>query len=157
RGAGVTMSPMLMYILIAVLSAGAIGGAVFAFAGGGETSKKRMAAVSKPRGKARGGKGGNADNNQSRRKNVQVMLKELENQQAAKKQRISLRRRIETAGLEISVPSFWIMSAGCGVAVAVALYFLVGTHVLVALLAGFAAGVGLPRWVLSFLKARREK
>jgi tight adherence protein B len=144
-----------MWLLIALLGAGALGGAMFAFAGG-ERTKKRLDAVTRSRGKARGGNKAAQDSNQARRKNVQVMLKELEKQQAAKKQRPTLRRRIEMAGLTTSVQSFWIMSAVFALAVAGAVY-LVGAPVWAAPLAGFAAGLGLPRWVLAFLKARREK
>lgn len=145
----------MLYLLIGVLSAGALGGAVFAFAGIGEKTKKRMAALAKPRGKARGTKAV-GDSNQQRRKNTQVMLKELQKQQAAKKQRPTIRRRIETAGLTISVQFYWILSGVLAVGVAATLYFF-GASILVALLGGFAAGLGFPRWVLGFLKARREK
>jgi tight adherence protein B len=145
-----------MWLLVALLGAGALGGAVFAFAGVGEKTKRRMAAVSKPRGKARGAKGAAADTNQSRRKNVQVMLKELEKQQAAKKQRPSLRRRIEMAGLTTSVQMFWIMSGALAAAVIGGIY-LMGAPIWAAGLGGFAAGMGLPRWILAFLKGRREK
>lgn len=150
------MNPILMYLLIAVLGFGAIGGAVFAFAGGlGEKGKKRMAAVSKSRAGSRAAKAA-ADSNQARRKQTQVMLKELEKAQAAKKQRVSLRRRIEMAGLEISIPFFWIASGVFAVAVAGGV-LVFGSAWYVALLAGFAAGLGVPRWLLGFLKARREK
>jgi tight adherence protein B len=146
----------MMWALVALLGAAALGGAVFAFAGAGEKTKKRMEAVSKPRGKARGAKASAQDNNQARRKNVQVMLKELEQQQAAKKQRPTLRRRIETAGLTITVPTFWILSAVFAVAVAGGIY-LAGAPIWAAPLGAFAAGLGIPRWVLGFLKGRREK
>jgi tight adherence protein B len=150
------MSNLVMWLLVGLLGAAALGGAAFAFAGLGEKTRKRMEAVSKPRGKARGGAKAAQDNNQSRRKNVQVMLKELEKQQAAKKQRITLRRRIEMAGLNISVQMFWILSAVLGIAVAAGVY-LAGAPIWAAPLAAFAAALGLPRWVLSFLKGRREK
>jgi tight adherence protein B len=149
------MSNLVMWALIALLGAAALGGAVFAFAGAGEKTRKRMEAVSRPRGKARGTKAAQ-DNNQARRKNVQVMLKELEKQQAAKKQRPTLRRRIEMAGLTISVQTFWMLSAGFALALGAVVYF-VGAPIWAAPLAAFAGGFGLPLWVLAFLKARREK
>jgi tight adherence protein B len=150
------VSGILLYLLIGLLGGAALGGAVFAFAGSaGERTKKRMAAVSKPRGKALVAKAV-TDTNQQRRKNVQVMLKELEKQQAVKKQRPSLRRRIEMAGLTISTRFYWIMSAISAVVV-MATLILLGTNIFFSLLAGFAAGAGVPRWVLNFLKNRREK
>ncbi len=145
-----------LLIMVGLLLVVALGGVAFAFVGAdGDKTKKRMAAVAKPTASARVLKGA-SDTNQQRRKNVQAMLKELEKQQVQKKNRPTLRRRIEQAGLTISVRTFWILSCvagligGVGALVAVkALY--------AAPLAGFALALGLPRWILAFLKARREK
>jgi len=147
-----TMLPLVLGVLIFF----ALGGVAFAFAGGGGgRAKKRMQAVAKPQASVRAVKGG-GDTNQQRRKNVQVMLKELEKQTAQKHKRPSIRRRIEQAGLTMEVRSFTIMSAICGVVAAGVSYF--ATHILwVAPIAGFAFAVGFPRWVLAFLKGRREK
>jgi tight adherence protein B len=94
------------------------------------------------------------DANQQRRKNVSVLLQELEKQQAKKKVRPTLRRRIEQAGLRMSPRDFWIASAILAAAVAIA---CVLTHqsILVIVLAAFGAGLGLPRWALHFLRKRR--
>src|SRR5882672_1410904 len=87
-----------LLIMVGLLLVVALGGVAFAFAGAdGDKTKKRMAAVAKPSVSARALKGAN-DTNQQRRKNVQTMLKELEKQQAHKKKRPTLRRRIEQAG-----------------------------------------------------------
>jgi tight adherence protein B len=139
-----------------VLFAVALGGVAFAFAGGdAEKTKKRMASLAKPTVSARALKGA-ADNNQQRRKNVQTMLKELEKQQAHKKKRPTLRRRIEQAGLSISTRTFWILSGIVGLIGAVGALLAVKA-LYAAPLAGFALAFGLPRWILAFLKARREK
>src|SRR5260221_2622461 len=147
---------LTLLIMVGVLFAVALGGVAFAFAGGdAEKTKKRMASLAKPTVSARALKGA-ADTNQQRRKNVQAMLKELEKQQAHKKKRPTLRRRIEQAGLSISVRTFWILSGIVGLIGAVGA--LLAVKVLYAVpLAGFALAFGLPRWVLAFLKARREK
>jgi tight adherence protein B len=145
-----------LFIMVGLLLAVALGGVAFAFAGaGGDKTKKRMAAVARPTISARVLKGA-SDTNQQRRKNVQTMLKELEKQQAQKKKRPTLRRRIEQAGLTISIRTFWILSCLAGLGGAVGA--LLTVKVLYAVpLAGFALAFGLPRWVLAFLKARREK
>jgi tight adherence protein B len=133
-----------------------LGGIAYAFVGPtGETSKKRMAtAAGQP--SASGGARGVPDSNQQRRKNVQSLLKELEKQQAASKQKPSLRRRIEQAGLTWSVRTFWIV---CAIASLVALSVCMITRQkpLVDLLIVLPAGLGLPRWLLGFLKKRRQK
>ncbi|HYM17104.1 MAG TPA: type II secretion system F family protein [Micropepsaceae bacterium] len=150
------MTGSLVYIMVGVLTFFAIGGVAFAFAGGASgKAKKRMAAVARPAASARALKGA-ADSNQQRRKNVQAMLKELEAQNAAKKKRISLRRRIEQAGLEIEPRTYWIMSVIAG-ALAAVVALLMTKAWYAAPLAGFAVTFGIPRWVLAFLKARREK
>ena len=145
-----------LYILVAVLGVAGIGGLAFAFAGpSGETSKKRLAAAAgQP--SVTGGARNAGDSTQQRRKNVQSLLKELEKQQAAKKQRPTLRRRLEQAGLDISPRTFWIW---CAIAALVTLSVCMITRqsVIADLLAPFAVGLGLPRWVIGFLKSRRQK
>src|SRR5438876_487359 len=51
---------------------------------------------------------------------------------------------------------FWIVSGVSG-AVGFVLAFMIGRHPLGAAVMAFATGLGLPRWVLGFLKKRREK
>jgi tight adherence protein B len=68
-----------------------------------------------------------------------------------------MRRRLDQAGLpNVSANAFWIASGALGAGVA-ALCFFTGQGILIIALAAFAAGLGLPRWVLGFMKARREK
>src|SRR5215831_14067263 len=113
------MTGSLAVIMVGMLAFFAIGGVAFAFVGGASSkAKKRMASVARPTANARALKGA-ADTNQQRRKNVQAMLKELEAQTAAKKKRVSLRRRIEQAGLEITPRTFWMMSVIAGALAAV--------------------------------------
>ncbi|HUJ45504.1 MAG TPA: type II secretion system F family protein [Rhizomicrobium sp.] len=145
-----------LLILVAMFGLLGMGGIAYAFVGGGgETSKKRLAAAAgQP--SASGGPRGGADSNQQRRKNVQTLLKELEKQQAANKQKPTLRRRIEQAGLSWTVRNFWI---GSGVAAAIVLVVgLVTKQAIIADVLGMVVvGLGLPRWVLNFLKNRRQK
>jgi tight adherence protein B len=145
-----------LLIMVGVLLVVALGGVVFAFAGAdGDKTKKRMASFAKPTASARALKGA-SDTNQQRRKNVHTMLKELETQQARKKKRPTLRRRIERAGLSISIRTFWILSCLAGLCGGLGAFLTVKALYAV-LLAGFALAFGLPRWVLGFLKKRREK
>ncbi|HEY5238799.1 MAG TPA: type II secretion system F family protein [Rhizomicrobium sp.] len=149
------MSPALFDAILALLVVGG-GGAAFAFAGGiGGKAQKRVAAVGKVSPAVRGGRA-IADASASRRKNVTTLLMELEKQQKAKKQRPTLRRRLERAGLSITPQVYWIICAVLGIVTAA------GTLVThkpwyVALLGAFGMGIGLPRWVVGFLTRRREK
>jgi tight adherence protein B len=151
------MNGTMLFVLLFTLIACSLGGLVFAFAGVGGQAKKRVQQIGKPTGQARVIKGGtNPDANQQRRKNVQTMLKELEKQNAQKNKRPSLRRRIEQAGLTIDIRTFWLLSAASGLVATVLSLYMVSI-LWIAPLAGFAFTLGFPRWVLAFLKARREK
>lgn len=150
------MDGILMYVLVGVLTMFAVGGAGFAFVGvGNDKGRKRVSAVSRTTAKGTSLKGGD-DTNQQRRKNVQKMLNELEAKQAEKKKRPSLRRRIEMAGLRISGRTYWIISVIIGLAAGAGV-FIYGQNLLFVGCAALAGGLGLPRWTLNFLKARREK
>jgi tight adherence protein B len=140
-------------IVVGILAALSLGGVIFVFSGvGAEKTQKRLAAVTKSQVRAVQG----TDANQQRRKNVQSMLKQLEQKQAEQKKRPTIRRRLEMAGLQMTVRQYWIM---CGSIAAVTL--LIGLifrqSMMISLLGAFSLGLGMPRWALGFLKARREK
>jgi tight adherence protein B len=144
-----------MIVLVAILVAVALGGAVFALSGSNDAARKRVAAVTKPEGRARGKAATPQQDAAARRKNVAVMLKDLEKNRQQEKP--TLRRRLEQAGLFKTSPrTYWIASALFGLGVAFAC-FVSGQKPLVIGLAAFAGGFGFPRWVLSFLAARRRK
>lgn len=149
---------IVMLVTAAVLTVIALGGGVLAFSGAGsDRARARVAAIGKPKTASRTSKG-TAEEILSRRKSVQVVLKELEMKQSQekKRQRPSLRRRIEQAGLSITERTFWICSGISGATAAV-LAFVAVQWISAAVLAGFAFALGAPRWFLSFLKARRQK
>jgi tight adherence protein B len=146
-----------MIVLVGILFALALGGAAFAFTGGDEKAQKRVAAVAKPAGSARGRPGTAIQDAAQKRKNVAVMLKDVEKNRAAKKERPTMRRRLEQAGFPKANPrTYWII---CGVlaALAAAVAFVTHQNPLVIALAMFGVGLGLPRWVLGFLTNRRKK
>jgi tight adherence protein B len=90
----------------------------------------------------------------SRREQVEGTLKEIE-QRRKKATRPPLTVRLTQAGLDWSTRRFFVVSAFLG-AGAFAVTLLFGFGLLPALGFGFAAGCGLPFWLLSFLKKRRE-
>jgi tight adherence protein B len=146
-----------MIVAVAMLFMLAAGGAVFAFAGGDEKTKKRVNAVARPAGSARGRVASPQENAAQKRKNVAAMLKDVEKNRAAKKEKPTMRRRLEQAGFPKTSPkSFWMV---CGILAALAASLAVATHQspLIIGLAVFVIGLGLPRWVLGFLTNRRKK
>ena len=146
-----------MIFLVGILFAITLGGIAFALTGEDEKTRKRVNAVAKPAGQARGRAASVVENQAQKRKNVAVMLKDVEKNRAAKKERPTMRRRLEQAGFPKAAPrTFWII---CGIVACVAAAVAILTHQtpLVIALAVFAVGLGLPRWVLAFLTARRKK
>jgi tight adherence protein B len=91
----------------------------------------------------------------SRREHVEGTLKEAEARRA-KDSRVTLTTRLTQAGLNWTPQKFWIAS-GVLAAAAFAAAMLAHGGILAAVGMAFAAGFGLPRWLLSFLKKRREK
>lgn len=94
----------------------------------------------------------------SRRKAVADTLKELENRQKAA-EKITLRLRLQRAGLNVTPKMFWLGSVLCGLLLA----FLVnialpasGSRQLVAVVAGLVGTFGVPRWVLKKVTKRRQ-
>jgi tight adherence protein B len=150
------VSPVVLDTLLIGLFTLAAGGIAYAVVGtGGERTQRRMAAVGQQKASGAGARAA-PDANQQRRQNVQALLKDLEKQQAEQKKKLTLRRRIDQAGLSITPRTYWILSAIAGLAAVMACE-LTGQTLLADVLAFVGAGLGLPRWVLSFLKNRRQK
>ncbi|MDE2350739.1 MAG: type II secretion system F family protein [Alphaproteobacteria bacterium] len=148
------MGSAALIVLTALLFFVAVGGAMFALSDGqGVRAQKRVATMARSSGPLAGS--GAPDANQ-RRKSVTDTLKDIENQQAAKKVRPTLRRRLDQAGLSITPRDFYLISATAGLVV-LGLCMLFKQPLLLSLAAGAFSGYTLPRWVLSFLKSRREK
>ncbi|AWB21343.1 pilus assembly protein [Methylobacterium currus] len=89
----------------------------------------------------------------SRRDQVAKSLKEIEDKEK-KKSRVSLELRLTQAGLTISKGQFCLFSAVGGFLVG-AFGFVMSGDTLLALGLAFAAGLGVPRWLLSYLRQRR--
>jgi tight adherence protein B len=91
----------------------------------------------------------------SRREQVEETLKEID-VKANKPKSLPLPMKIAQAGLSWSKNQFLMISAGLGLIGFLAVFVAAGS-LLPALGVGFAAAFGVPRWLLSFLKKRRQK
>jgi tight adherence protein B len=91
----------------------------------------------------------------SRRQQVEETLKQLEERQK-KAKRPPLSVRLQQSGLGWSKQHFIIISAVLGLVAGAAGLFL-GAHIYVVPLLALAAGFGLPRWLLGYMKKRREQ
>lgn len=94
-----------------------------------------------------------------RRKSLQDSLKELEKKQQERSKKaasISMKAKLVQAGLGISITSFHLMSAAFGLFLFL-FSFLAGLPLLLTVAIAFVAALGIPRWVVGFLIARRQK
>src|SRR5512139_1226925 len=147
---------MKMQVLaLAFLATAAVGGIAWVFLypllSGERKAESRRASVAR----AEPTSARQAEKSQrSRREQVEGTLKDLEARRQKEKS-VPLTVRLTQAGLDWTPQKFWMMSG-----------VLAGACFLVALFVGgglpgaaglaFAAGLGLPRWALSYLKKRRE-
>jgi tight adherence protein B len=147
----VTLETLAIFLL-STFCAGAIAWVLlYPYLSGEKEAEKRLQSVAKPglanvKVSARAVK--------TRREQVEATLKDLE---ARRKKSSSppLSIRLTQAGLTWSKQQFYIVSAVFGAFVFGAA-MLLDTGLLPAALLAFAAGFGLPRWALSYLKKRRE-
>jgi tight adherence protein B len=146
----------LQSLALAFLAALTVGGIAWVFIypllSGEKQAEKRRASLSKAEPVAARG---NDRNQRTRREQVESSLKEIE-ERSKKAQKIAISTRIYQAGLDWSKQKFMVVSGMLG-AVFFLVPFVLGAPLLAAAGLGFAAGFGLPRWVLGFLKKRREK
>jgi tight adherence protein B len=151
------MNELIVIGLIAVVAFAIVVAIGFAFAGG-ETSKdkavKRAQAMTGPaqRDARRGARAQAANSPEARRKQIIKSLQDQERQQ--KKVRLTLVNKLHQAGLNFTVPQFWIGSGVFGVVVAIAA-FLGHINPLVGIGIGVCGAFGVPHWVLGFLAKRR--
>ena len=96
------------------------------------------------------------DPKDTRRRQLQESLKQLEEDEKKRKKKITLHVMLTQAGLETSVRSFWLMSAVLAAIVGAAAYIF-GLPWYAAVSAALATGVGFPRWCLGFLRRRRQQ
>jgi tight adherence protein B len=147
----------LLTILVALLAFGVIAGLGLAFAGGGDNSrtvKRAQAMTANARAERTSRVKNAAADAGARRKQLLVTLKEQERRQ--RKASLTLGARLQQAGLNVSVRTFWIISACVGLVLGIVPLVLHGAWY-IALGVAFVGGIGLPRWVVGFLAKRRTK
>ncbi|MCP4936248.1 MAG: type II secretion system F family protein [bacterium] len=147
---------MIQFAII-ILGALAVGGFVYAIAmpyfNGEKKAVQRVAnLVSEKMDRSR------YSPEQKRRKVVQDVLEELDTRQK-ENAKVSMRQRLSQAGLSISPFVFYLISAVNAVILGAITYMFVGESIapFAAGAASFTGGIGLPRWVIKFLSARRQR
>jgi tight adherence protein B len=97
-----------------------------------------------------------ADAVQNRKRQVSETLQELEARERAR-EKITMRLRLQRAGLDMAPRAFWFASMAGGVLLG-AIVWLTAPNlpIIVPLLAAFVGIFGLPRWILVRLTRRRQ-
>ncbi|MBI5112938.1 MAG: type II secretion system F family protein [Rhodovulum sp.] len=146
-----SLQAIALVFLVTVSVGGVAWVFLFPLLSGEKAAEQRVGALARPeparRQAARGPQ-------RARREQLEETLKEIE-ARGRKVNRPSLSVRIARAGLDWSKQKFMVVSGVLGVSV-FALVMLVGGGLLSAIALGFAAGGGLPSWLLSYLRKRRE-
>ncbi|MBC1183445.1 type II secretion system F family protein [Brevundimonas sp. WCHBH090558] len=148
----------MLPILAAVLAFITIGGLGWVFVGGDDSSAQAVKrAQSMGEGKknpALARKAAAANTPEARRKQILVQLQDADRRE--RKARTTLASRLKQAGLNLSVTTFYIISAVVGLVTGLgALIF--GLPILVVIGIALIFGLGLPRWIVGFLGKSRMK
>jgi tight adherence protein B len=144
------MQTLALSFLVSVAIGGVVWVFVYPILSGERRAESRQANVAKSEPAARVTRA----SQKPRRDQIEETLKELDERNKARK-KPPLHVRISQAGLNWSKQRFILTGAGLGIAAFTA-FLIVGVGLLPALGVGFAAACGLPFWILSFMKKRRE-
>lgn len=148
------MTPMLMAGMAALALAALVYALIYPFVAGDRQKDKRVSSVIDARARRANAAGAEAHNN--RKKNVAESLKEMENRQK-KREKVSLRQKIQRAGLTISPRDFYIMSATAALIACGAVFTLFSIPPAGLIVVAIVAGIGLPQFVLKKMMAKRQK
>ncbi len=150
-------SQEIIQFAILILGALAVGGFVYAIAtpyfNGEKKTDQRLAHIVADKSELN-----KATPDQKRRKAVQDVLDEIDQRQKENR-KLSLRKRIEQAGLTTSPGMFYLLSLMSALLFGFGAFAMVQTGMAPYVIAAavLVGGVGFPRWVLNFLARRRQK
>ena len=139
-----------LFFLVTVAAGGVVWVFVYPILSGEAKAEKRMESVARPEPASRVT---SQRSQRSRREQVEETLKELELRQS-KAKNPPLSMQINQAGLSWTKQQFMLISAGFGLVVFAAAFFA-DAGLIPTLALAFAGGLGVPRWLLAFLKKRR--
>jgi tight adherence protein B len=95
------------------------------------------------------------DPKDTRRKQIQDSLNQLGEREKQRKKKLNLRTLIAQTGIDLSIRMFWVLSLILGLILAVVpLIFALPWYVSAG--AGLVGFLGLPRWLIKFLRTRRQ-
>ncbi len=150
------IAPLMVALLAAIALASVVLAVMWPYMSGDMNKEKRIQTVTENRTKKVAARS-QVDNAANRRKQVQDTLKDIETRE--KKEKVTLRLKLQQAGLDTPPQTFWMFSAGTGLVTALSIYFSFQPGILTqlgALVGGFVGMFGLPRWILHKMIKRRQ-
>ncbi|TMJ39052.1 MAG: type II secretion system F family protein [Alphaproteobacteria bacterium] len=96
------------------------------------------------------------DPKDARRKQIQESLHQVELRERQRRQKLTVRLLLSQAGLEISPRTFYLFALMLGLFIGLGV-LITGVPWYVAIVAAIAGFFGLPRWILKFLRRRRQQ
>jgi tight adherence protein B len=152
--------PQIAFLaMIAIFVAGLIIAVFYPyFSGSAETSKRVKAIATNTKQAPKQGirqRLMNEDPKDSRRRQLQESLKQIEEREKQRKKRLTLRVMMMQAGIDMTPQMFWIISAVTGAVVGLAT-MIAGLPWFIAPVAAAVGMFGLPRWTLGYLRKRRQ-
>ncbi|OJU27945.1 MAG: secretion system protein F [Alphaproteobacteria bacterium 64-6] len=122
---------------------------------GSTRTEKRIQGVTENKTK-RAVRNAQAEQISNRRRQVADTLKELEQKQK-QREKLTMRKRLERAGLDVTPRVFWLASIVAGAAFGTITFVsLPGMTPLISLAVAFVGVFGLPRWVVNRMIKRRQ-
>lgn len=146
------IDPTILTLLVAVGAAAAAFALMYPFISGDRQKEARLTRVSEGRSRRASDVISDSGN---RRKNVADTLKEMEKRQKAN-EKLTIRMRLQQAGLSITPRDFYIASIASGLVLAAAAVIIGGAPLMAGVAVAFVGGMGLPRWVLTKMTRRRQ-
>ncbi len=146
----------LSVIVLAAISVGLIAYVVaYPFLSGEKKAEKRTAEIATQSRRSGSVRTSDADNLVHRKKQVQDSMQEIERKQKAKG-KVTLRTRLERAGLDLTPQAFYIGSVVLGLGLGLGT-FIMGAPIAAAAGAGFVGTLGLPRFLVNKKTQMRQK
>ena len=151
---------LLIFVMVAAAVLGTVVAIFYPYIFGNLSAERRIDAVAdKAKANARmsfSQRFFKEDTKDTRRKQLQESLKQIEQEARSRKKKLTIRAMLEQAGLSSSPRSFWALAFFLGFAVFFGCYVF-GLPWYAGAGAGLVGTFGIPRWILGFLRKRRQQ
>ena len=147
---------IIMFVMLAALAVGGIiYGVMFDRVSAEVKAEKRVKSIRTRSETNRSAAAQRITDAAKRKKTVQDSLKEIEQRQNEKhRTKLTLKKKIQQAGLRLSMQQFVILSVLCGLFF-FTVAFLAGVNIMISAAAAIVGALGFPRWVVGFIRKRR--